>query len=52
MPSSGRWTRTSTNKNRAGQLLAESKPLHAYFFAKLGEKLTPEQVEKVKDKMT
>ena len=39
-------------QNRASQLLAESKPLHAYFFAKLGEKLTPEQVEKVKDKMT
>jgi hypothetical protein len=39
-------------KNRESQLLAESKPLHAYFFAKLGEKLTPEQVEKVKDKMT
>ena len=39
-------------KNRAGQLQAESKPLHDYFFARLADKLTPEQVEKVKDKMT
>jgi hypothetical protein len=39
-------------QNRASQLQAESKPLHDYFFAKLAEKLTPEQVEKVKDKMT
>jgi hypothetical protein len=38
--------------NRASQLLAESKPLHDYFFARLAQKLTPEQVETVKDKMT
>ena len=39
-------------ENRANQLQAESKLLHTYFFARLAEKLTPEQVEKVKDKMT
>ncbi|MDR3457421.1 MAG: DUF3826 domain-containing protein [Verrucomicrobiae bacterium] len=39
-------------KNRVSQLQAESKPLHDYFFAKLAEKLTPDQVEKVKDKLT
>jgi len=39
-------------QNRASQLQAESKSLHAYFFGKLAEKLTPDQVEKVKDKMT
>jgi len=39
-------------QNRASQLQAQSKSLHSYFFTKLAEKLTPEQVEKVKDKMT
>jgi hypothetical protein len=39
-------------ENRAGQLAAESKPLHTWFFAKLSEKLTPDQVETIKDKMT
>ena len=29
-----------------------SKPLHEQFLAKLSENLTPEQVEKVKDRMT
>ncbi|HXS68587.1 MAG TPA: DUF3826 domain-containing protein [Candidatus Polarisedimenticolia bacterium] len=38
--------------NRAGQLEAQSKPLHEYFFAQLSKLLTPEQVEMVKDKMT
>ena len=38
--------------NRAGELESESKPLHDHFFAELGKLLTPEQVEKVKDKMT
>jgi len=38
--------------NRASQLLAASKPLHEQFLAKLATDLTPEQVEKVKDKMT
>jgi hypothetical protein len=38
--------------NRAERLEAESKPLHDYFIARLSKLLTPEQVEKVKDKMT
>ena len=38
--------------NRAGQLAAESKPLHEKFLAKLAETLTPEQVEQVKDGLT
>lgn len=38
--------------NRASQLESESKPLHDHFFAELGRLLTPEQIEKVKDKMT
>lgn len=38
--------------NRAERLEAESKPLHDYFIARLSKVLTPEQVEKVKDKMT
>ena len=38
--------------NRAMQLQTESKPLHDNFFTKLSEVLTPEQVEKVKDRMT
>ena len=38
--------------NRAEKLQAESKVLHDSFFAKLGELLTPEQVETIKDKMT
>jgi hypothetical protein len=41
-----------TYANRAAILEAESKPLHEYFFAQLSKLLTPEQVEKVKDKMT
>lgn len=38
--------------NRAEKLKSESKVLHDSFFAKLGELLTPAQVETVKDKMT
>src|SRR5215469_13871054 len=38
--------------NRAERLDIESKPLHDYFLARLSKLLTPEQVEKVKDKMT
>jgi hypothetical protein len=38
--------------NRAGELEAESKVLHTHFFAELGKLLTPQDVEKVKDKMT
>ncbi len=38
--------------NRASELESESKPLHDHFFAELGKLLTPEQIEKVKDKMT
>ena len=38
--------------NRADELEAESKVLHAQFLAKLSAVLTPEQVEAVKDKMT
>lgn len=38
--------------NRADRLEAESKPLHDYFIARLSKLLTPEQIEKVKDKMT
>ena len=41
-----------TFENRIGRLQEESKPLHADFFAKLSEKLTPAQVEIIKDKMT
>ncbi len=41
-----------TFANRADRLQAESKTLHDYFFARLGEKLTPAQVEVIKDKMT
>ena len=38
--------------NRADDLQAESKVLHAQFVAKLSALLTPEQVDFVKDKMT
>ena len=38
--------------NRAGSLEDESKPLHDHFFAELGKVLSPEQIDKVKDKMT
>ena len=38
--------------NRAPQLEAESKLLHEYFLARLVKILTPEQIEKLKDKMT
>ncbi|HXT12162.1 MAG TPA: DUF3826 domain-containing protein [Candidatus Angelobacter sp.] len=38
--------------NRAPDLEAQSKVLHDYFIAELSKLLTPEQVEKVKDKMT
>jgi hypothetical protein len=41
-----------TYANRAAQLLAESKPLHDQFLAKLAESLTPDQIVMVKDKMT
>ena len=37
---------------RADRLEAESKPLHDYFIARLSKLLSPEQVEKIKDKMT
>jgi hypothetical protein len=38
--------------NRAGMLEAESKPLHDYFFGRLSKLLTPEQIDKIKDRMT
>ena len=38
--------------NRAAQLEAESKLLHDHFLARLSKVLTPENVERVKDKMT
>jgi len=38
--------------NRMSLLEDESKPLHDHYFAELGKLLTPEQIEKVKDKMT
>ena len=38
--------------NRAAELEAESKLLHDHFIAQLGKYLTPDQIEKVKDKMT
>lgn len=38
--------------NRAAKLADESKQLHDYFFGKLAGLLTPEQVEKIKDKLT
>lgn len=38
--------------NRAGQLESESKTLHDYFLAQLAKLLSPEDVEKIKDKMT
>jgi hypothetical protein len=38
--------------NRAPQLDAASKPLHDEFLAKLGDALTPAQVDQVKDLMT
>ena len=38
--------------NRADLLLVQSKPLHEQFIAKLAVILTPEQIEKVKNKMT
>ena len=41
-----------TFTNRADLLLAQSKPLHEQFLAKLAVILTPEQIEKVKTQMT
>ena len=41
-----------TYANRASQLESESKPLHEYFIAQLSKLLSPEDVEKIKDKMT
>jgi hypothetical protein len=41
-----------TYTNRAPELEAESKLLHAHFFAQLGKQLTPPEIEKIKDKMT
>lgn len=38
--------------NRAERLEVESKPLHDYFVARLSKVLSPDQVEKIKDKMT
>ncbi len=38
--------------NRASQLVADSKPLHEYFLARLSKYLTPAQIDVVKDKMT
>jgi Protein of unknown function (DUF3826) len=38
--------------DRAPQLLTLSKPLHQEFLARLAACLTPEQIQKVKDKMT
>jgi Spy/CpxP family protein refolding chaperone len=38
--------------NRSSQLAITSKPLHDQFLAKLGQVLTPDQVDKVKDMMT
>jgi hypothetical protein len=38
--------------NRAVMVLMLSRPLHDRFLARLAAQLTPEQVEKVKDKMT
>jgi hypothetical protein len=38
--------------NREADFEKESKPLHEQFLAKLSAELTPEQIEKVKDKMT
>jgi hypothetical protein len=40
------------NSQRAGLYQSISKPLHERFLARLSAELTPEQVEKVKDKMT
>ena len=40
------------NSQRAGLYQSISKPLHEQFLARLSAELTPEQVEKVKDKMT
>ena len=42
----------SNNSQRASLYQALTKPLHEQFMAKLSVELTPEQVEKVKDKMT
>lgn len=41
-----------TNVYRAGLFQTMSKPLHEQFLAKLAGELSPEQIEKVKDKMT
>jgi hypothetical protein len=38
--------------NRTPELEAESKLLHAHFLAVLGKLLTPQDIEKIKDKMT
>src|ERR1035438_1833533 len=40
------------NSQRAGLYQVISRPLHDQFLARLSAELTPEQVEKVKDKMT
>lgn len=44
--------KTVNYSNRAERLDVESKPLHDYFLVRLSKVLTPDQVEKVKDKMT
>lgn len=41
-----------TYANRASQLESESKILHDYFLTQLAKVLSPEEVEKIKDKMT
>jgi hypothetical protein len=41
-----------TYANRAAELEAETKLLHAHFFAELAKVLSPEDIEKLKDKMT
>lgn len=38
--------------NRASQLETESKSIHEHFLAQLATVLTPEDIEKIKDKMT
>ena len=47
----GKYAATA-NSQRAGLYQAISRPLHDQFLARLSAELTPEQVEKVKDKMT
>ena|ERR1700744_330921 len=44
--------KTVNYSNRAEELAVESKPLHDQFLAKLGQVLTPDQVDQVEDLMT